>query len=152
MMRSHILIAYVDMTREGITTNKVEDNSLLKGDGVLLEMTMILKLEVKLGQLFFLNPQLMKMIEKSLMKMKKNQVIDVCKVSQLKVEDFDEAMPIVQVQIGKFEVRDVLLDGRSGVNIISKSLRKKLGLRKPQLTSFVICMADQRKVEPMGLH
>jgi hypothetical protein len=25
-------------------------------------------------------------------------------------------------------------------------------LRKPQLTSFVICMADQRKVEPMGLH
>jgi hypothetical protein len=50
--------------------------------------------------------------------MKEDQVVDVCKVTT-NVEDFDEAMSIVQVWVGKFEVRDVLLDGGSNVNIIS---------------------------------
>jgi len=93
----------------------------------------------------------MKMIEKSLMKMKMNQVTNVCKVNIIKVEDFDEVIPIVQVRIGKFEVRHVLLDGGSSVNIISESLKKKLGLKKPQLASFVVHMANQRKVQSMGL-
>jgi hypothetical protein len=93
----------------------------------------------------------MKMMEKSLMKMTTNQAMDVCKVNRVKVEDFDEAIPVVQVRVGKFEVRNVLLNGKFGVNIISKILRKKLGLRNPQLTSFVIRMVDQPKVQPMGL-
>jgi hypothetical protein len=145
MMRSHIPTSYVDMTGEGIITNKVEDTNLLEGDDVLLEMMMTLKLEVKLGQLRIC-PQLMKMMEKSLMKMKTNQMTNVCKVSTVRAEDFDEPIPIVQVRTGKFEIRDVLLDGGSNVNIISKSLRKKLRLRKPQLTSLVVCMANQWKV------
>jgi hypothetical protein len=45
----------------------------------------------------------------------------------------------------------VLLDGRSGVNIISESLRNKLRLKKLQLAPFVVCMANQHKVQPMGL-
>ncbi len=49
----------------------------------------------------------------------------------MKVEDFDEVMPIVQVWVGKFEIRDVLLDDGSSVNIISKSLRKSFGLKRP---------------------
>ncbi len=36
------------------------------------------------------------------MKMKTNQMMDVCKVSIVKVEDFDEVIPVVQVQISKF--------------------------------------------------
>jgi hypothetical protein len=48
--------------------------------------------------------------------------------------------------MGKFEVRDVLLDGGSDVNIIYESLRKKLGLRLPQSAPFVVQMVDQRKV------
>jgi hypothetical protein len=93
----------------------------------------------------------MKMMENFLMKMKTNQMTNVCKVSIVKAKDFDEVITIVQVQVGKFEVGDVLLDGGSGVNIISKNLRKKLKLRKLQPTSFVVCMVDQRKVQPMGL-
>jgi hypothetical protein len=61
----------------------------------------------------------MKMMEKSLMKMKINQVMDVCKVSTIKAKDFDEAILIVRIRVGKFEVRDVLLNGGSSVNIIS---------------------------------
>ncbi len=44
MMRSRIPITYDDMIGEGITTNKVDDNNLLEGDDVLLEMMMTLKL------------------------------------------------------------------------------------------------------------
>jgi hypothetical protein len=40
--------------------------------------------------------QLRGMVEKSLIKMKEDQVVDICKITT-KVEDFDEAMPIVQV-------------------------------------------------------
>jgi hypothetical protein len=88
------------------------------------------KLDVKLGQLMRICPQLRGMVEKSLIKMKVNQVVNVCKVTT-KVENFDEAMSIVQVRVGKFEIRDVLLDGGSGVNIIFENLRMKLELRRP---------------------
>jgi hypothetical protein len=103
------------------------------------------KLEMKLGQLMKNCPQLRGMVEKSLIKLKENQFVDVCKIIR-KVEDFDEAMSVVQVQVGKFEVRDVLLDGGFNVNIISKSLKKKLRLRRPQSIPFMVQMANQRKV------
>ncbi len=42
----------------------------------------------------------------------------------------------------------MLLDGGSGVNIFSKSLKKKLGsMRKPQPTPFAIRMVDQWKAQ-----
>ncbi len=66
----------------------------------------------------------------------------MCKITTTKIEDFDEVMPVVQVRVGRFGVRDVLLDNGSNVNIISKSLRKKLGLRKPKLAPFVVRMAN----------
>jgi hypothetical protein len=60
-------------------------------------------------------------------------------------------MQVVQVWVGKFEVRDVLLNGGSSVNIILKSLRKKLGLRRPQSNPFVVRVVDQPKAQPIGL-
>jgi len=65
------------------------------------------------------------------------KIVDVSKITT-KVEDFDEVMPIVQVWVKKFEVRDVLLDGGSNVNIISESLRKKFKLRNFQSAPFVV--------------
>jgi hypothetical protein len=47
-------------------------------------------------------------------------------------------MPVVQIRVGKFEIRDVLLNNGSDVNIIFESLKKKLGLRRPKLTPFVV--------------
>jgi hypothetical protein len=51
---------------------------------------------------------------------------------------------IIQVQVGNNIVKDVMLDGGVSVNIITKNLRKKLGLPKPILAPFttrnlVIC-------------
>jgi hypothetical protein len=74
---------------------------------------------------------------KSLLKMEEVQIADVCKVIATKIEDFDESILIVQIRVGKFGIR-------SNVNIISKSLRKKLGLRRPKLAPFVVRMDDQK--------
>ncbi len=52
------------------------------------------KLEVKLGQLRRLCPQLKDMIEKSLLKMREAQVIDICKVTTTKAANFDKDVPI----------------------------------------------------------
>ncbi len=72
-----------------------------------------------------------------MIKMREDQVANVCKITT-KVEDFDEIMLIVQVQVGNFEKRDVLLDVGFMVNIILESLRKKLGLKRPQSVPFVL--------------
>ncbi len=60
--------------------------------------------------------------------MKEPRVIDVCKVTTMTIIFFDETMLVVQVQVGKFGIWDVLSDGGSDVNIILENLRMKLGL------------------------
>jgi hypothetical protein len=60
--------------------------------------------------------------------MEEDHIANVCKVTTTKIEDFDEAILVIQVRVGKLGVRDVFLNGGSSVNIIFKSLRKKLGL------------------------
>ncbi len=72
-------------------------------------------------------PKKILLLEILLARMKGREVIDVCKVTTAKVEDFDEAMPIVQIRIGKLGVMDVLLNGGFRVNVISKRDRKKIG-------------------------
>ncbi len=99
-------------------------------------------IEVKLRQLLEKILQLRKMMTKSLLKMWKAQIVNVYKVTSTKVKGFDEAILVVQVCIGKFKVKDVLLDGGSDVNIIFEGLRKKLGLKKPKPIPFIIKMAN----------
>jgi hypothetical protein len=41
--------------------------------------------------------------QKSLLKMKEAQAVNVCILTTTKVEDFDEAMLIVQVRVGSVE-------------------------------------------------
>jgi len=69
-------------------------------------------------------------------------IANVYKITTTKVEDFDEAIPVVQVRIGKFGMRDVLLNDKSNVNIIFESLKKKLVLKKPKLAPFIVRMVD----------
>jgi hypothetical protein len=82
------------------------------------------------------------MMTKSLLKMEEALIANVCKWIVTKIEDFDEAILVVQICVGKFGIRDVLLDGGSSVNVIFLSLKKKLGLKKPKLVPFVVMMAD----------
>lgn len=87
-------------------------------------------------------PQMKRPLENHLVKMKFGSIMNACKVTTTKEKDFDENMLVVQIQIQKYGMRNVLLDGGFGMNIASKGLWKKLGLRKPQLAPFGVCMVD----------
>ncbi len=58
---------------------------------------------------------------------------------------------VIQVQIGKNTIEDVLLDGGFGVNIITLQLRLRLGLPKPKLAPYHLRMVNQTTTKPMGL-
>jgi hypothetical protein len=51
-------------------------------------------------------------------------------------------MAIIQVQAGKNIFEDVLLDGGTNVNIITKKIKTKLGLPKPRSTPYHLIMVD----------
>jgi len=60
-------------------------------------------------------------------------------------------MANIHVKIGKNFIEDVLLDGGSGVNIITKKLNEHLGLIKPKPMPYNLCMIDHTIVKPLGL-
>ncbi len=60
-------------------------------------------------------------------------------------------MAIVQIQIGKNKIEDVLLNGGSGVNIITEQLKLKLRLPKPKLAPYNLKMTNQTTTKLVGL-
>ena len=55
---------------------------------------------------------------------------------------------MISVIVQNRKVPNVLIDGGSGVSIITDTLKRILGLNKIEPASFTIKMADQRKVMP----
>jgi hypothetical protein len=60
-------------------------------------------------------------------------------------------MVIIQVQVGKNIIEDVMLNGGASVNIITKNLTTKLGLPKPKLAPYHLKMAYQSMTRPLGI-
>jgi hypothetical protein len=63
----------------------------------------------------------------------------------------DNHMAIIQVQIGKNTIKDVLLDGGFRVNIIIEQLKLRLGFPKSKLAPYNLRMVDQTTTKPVGL-
>ena len=64
----------------------------------------------------------------------------------------DESVPVVvNVRLNGTPVYGALLDGGSGVNVLSNSLCAELGITKFESAPFAVKMADQRRVQPLGL-
>ena len=78
----------------------------------------------------------------------KNFCGDVCEVQPM---DVDYRVPVVKASIGKMSCAGVLLDGGSGVNIIPESTCRSLNLLKWDPAPFQVKMADQRRVQPLGI-
>jgi hypothetical protein len=51
-------------------------------------------------------------------------------------------MAVIQVQVRKNIVEDVLIDGRASVNIITENLKTKLSLPKPRPVPYHLKMAN----------
>jgi hypothetical protein len=49
---------------------------------------------------------------------------------QITTKAIDERMPMISVIVKKRRVPNALIDGGSGVNIITDTLKKKLGLKR----------------------
>jgi hypothetical protein len=60
-------------------------------------------------------------------------------------------MAIIQVQVGKNIVEDVLLDGGASVNITTENLGIKLGLPKPRPTPYHLKIAYQSMTRPFRI-
>jgi hypothetical protein len=54
-----------------------------------------------------------------------------------------EVFMIIQIQVVKNIVEDVLIDGRASVNIITENFKTKLDLPKPILVPYHLKMVDQ---------
>jgi hypothetical protein len=63
----------------------------------------------------------------------------------------DPHMAVIQVQVGKNIVKNVILDGGSGVNIMMEELCKLLGLPNPKPTPNTLWMVDQIISKPIEL-
>ena len=64
---------------------------------------------------------------------------------------FDEAVPVISMTLESSRVEGVLLDGGSEVNILSEQMIEPLGITKRESSPFTIRMADQQRVQPLGL-
>jgi hypothetical protein len=60
-------------------------------------------------------------------------------------------MVVIQVQVGRNFIEDVLLTCGFGVNSIMGKLRELLRLPKPKPTPCNLRMANQTNVKPLGL-
>jgi hypothetical protein len=65
--------------------------------------------------------------------------------------EVDNQMAIIQIQVGKNIVEDVLLDRGASVNIIIENLKTKLGLLKPRLAPYHFKMADHSMTKPFRI-
>jgi hypothetical protein len=63
----------------------------------------------------------------------------------------DLHMVVILVHVGKNLVKDVLVDGGCGINIIIKDCQKKLSLPTPRLTSYTLKMVDHTLTKPVRL-
>ena len=67
------------------------------------------------------------------------------------IEAIDKHMPVISICIGKNIVDDVLLDGGSGVNVITEEEHRRLRLPKPSPAPFNLKMANGTITKPTGL-
>jgi hypothetical protein len=63
----------------------------------------------------------------------------------------DPEMAMIQIQVGKNMVEGILLDGGFNMDIMTKELRKWLGLPSPKPTPYTLQMADQTITKPIRL-
>jgi hypothetical protein len=62
----------------------------------------------------------------------------------------DHQMVVIQIQVDKNFIDDVLIDGGSRVNIITKNLKILLSITKPNPTTYNLRMENQTIAKPLG--
>jgi len=146
-------IGFIASTKNTNANGFTENTKLIKFFSILEDITQHLlksKHTLTLGQLFKIASDLRQYVVTKLVlrirtitTSRPNLVIALVAI--------DPHMDVIQVQVGKNMVEDVLLDGRSRVNIMTKELWNGLGFSNPKPTSNTLGMADQTITKPIGL-
>ena len=110
------------------------------------------KLQVTMRDLFSLSPSLKEFVRSWLTEaMTQPSRTPTTEELIAATEAIDKHMPIISISISKNIVDDVLLEGGSGVNVITEEERRKLGLLKPSPAPFNLKMANRTMAKPTGL-
>jgi hypothetical protein len=109
----------------------------------------LLKIALELRKNFWQKLKLEKTQNVSKTTIEKQDGFSVLEVGIIVVA-IDNHMAVIQVQIGKNIIEDVLLDGGSRINIIMEQLILRLGLPKPKPTPYNLRMAYQTTTKLMG--
>ncbi len=115
-----------------------------------------------MGQLFKITPHSKQYVVASLHLGKKKTII-VGPNPLITYVVINPHMVVIQVQVGENIVENILLDGGSNVNIMTKELWKMLGLPNYKLTPYTLWMVDKpspnrldlskiSKSKPIGFH
>ena len=72
-------------------------------------------------------------------------------VIEVNATTLDPDAAVIHLQLGDHELTNVLVDGGSGVNVMSNHLREQLGLPLPKLAQFILRMANDAPVTPLGV-
>ncbi len=120
------------------------------GTNYTLNLGQLLKMVIKLKKYLWqkMKPNKPQSVTKVITKKKLPFVVP--KITRTTIV-IDNHVVVIHEQIGKNIVKDVLLDGGFGVNIITKWLRLTLGQPKLKLTPYSLRMVNQTNTKPMGL-
>ena len=64
---------------------------------------------------------------------------------------YNKQVSVVRVEIANQLVPNVLLDGGSGVNVLSESMCARLGIVWFEAAPFAVKMASRRRVQLLGI-
>ena len=129
--------------KEGVPTT-----TRARVDKVLENVMNHTKANISIGQLLEIAPYCRKRIMAAFTN--EDKLEEPTQTYHVTAKAFDEEMPMISVVVKNKCVSNPLIDGGTGVNIITDTLRRKLGLKKIEPAPFTIKMANQRKVMPKG--
>ncbi len=104
-----------------------------------------------LGQLLIIVPNLNRYIFKPIKFVQLVQLEPIHPEPTCAIMVIDHRMIVIQIQVGKNFIDDVLIDGGSRINIIVENLILQLSMSKLSPTPYNLFMADQAIAKPLDL-
>ena len=102
---------------------------------------------ITLSKLLQLSPELQKYLQQA----SSPRGTEDPAVIEVNATTLDPDAAVIHLQLGNHELTNVLVDGGSGVNVMSNHLRQQLGLPSPKLAQFILRMANDAPVTPLGI-
>ena len=102
---------------------------------------------ITLAKLVQISPELQQYLQRAVVTEAKPDPTFV----EVNATTLDPNAAVIHVQLGGQTLTNVLVDGGSGVNVMSNHVRQALGLPQPRSARFILRMANDAPVTPLGI-